>query len=227
MVRSPRLRHRALESGIASPLRNTDQPDGIRDSSGALPQVVQKANLVAVNTLKIVEAVAKRGGSFVIENPPYRGIGSPFAIKGRESHASLWQFTPMQSFAERHGSHFVYFDQGAAGAPTRKTTALLCSADMHPSIAKRFGPLMSPSSTNDAELYGEPVDGVFRSAPSALFPPQVNRLLAESFLERRQPSTSFMTKIALTTCRKGWSRVRQCKADARRTIRAVRAESDR
>ena len=44
--------------------------------------------------------------------------------------------------------------------------------------------------------YGEPVDGVFRSAPSALFPPQVNRLLAESFLERRQPSTSFMTKTA-------------------------------
>ncbi|MDO7793912.1 hypothetical protein, partial [Escherichia coli] len=69
-------------------------------------------------------------------------------------------------------------------------------ADMHPSIAKRFGPLMSPSSTNDTELYGEPVDGVFRSAPSALFPSQVNRLLAESFLERRQPSTSFMTKIA-------------------------------
>jgi hypothetical protein len=190
------LRFRALASGISSPLRDCDFPVGIPNPDGSLPAKVKAANTIADNTILIVEACAAHGGTWVIENPPFRGLGSPFAWAGRERHSALWQYPPMARFAERHGSHFVYFDQGAAGAPTQKTTALLCSGNIHRAVSKRFGPLRSTAEQSE-QLYGEPESDGFRSAASSHFPSRVNELLAQAFLDSDRPrDDSWMSRVA-------------------------------
>ena len=50
----------------------------------------------------------------------------------------------------------IIFDQGAAGAPTQKTTQLLCSPNIHSAVLARFGPLTSAPKPNDPSLLGPP-----------------------------------------------------------------------
>ena len=112
---------RMVDNGGPKPLRDCDNHFGIPDDTGGIPRHVEHANAVAINSIKICAAAAKRGSHVIIENPVARGYKSQFAIKGRERHSSLWDFPPMVEFAKQHSMQVTVFDFSAALAhPHRK-----------------------------------------------------------------------------------------------------------
>ena len=122
-----------------TPPRDIDHPKG---APGLLPRVharVLAANSIAEWAIAAADAVAAHGGFFIFENPVWRGAGSAYAMRGRERHASLWQLPAMVAFAERHGDCSVCFDQCMVGAVARKSTRLLCSANIEPHLRARLG----------------------------------------------------------------------------------------
>ena len=172
------------------PLRNLTYPSGIPDASGNVPVSVTRANAIAKHAIAIATAVTGHGGRFIFENPVGRDANSPFAIAGREDHASLWKLPEMVAFSQRHGDLTVNFDQCRTGAATQKTTQLLCSANVIEQVRERLGPLVCnhPHGTH-APIVGEFGDGQFKTKSAENFTSELNRALAEALLSPK-PSTA-------------------------------------
>ena len=75
------------------------------------------------------------------------------------------------AFAKEAGALPVVFDQGALGAPTQKTTQLLCSSGMHMPVLERFGPMIATARPDDPALHGGALEnGSFASARNCVMP---------------------------------------------------------
>ena len=175
-------------ANAAPVVRDRWQPEGIKGEDGKVATSVQRANLIVQGGLRVIEAAHDHGAPWIIENPVSRAEGSAFAIKGRENHSCLFDYPPMQTAMEKLGGLSVVFDQGAIGAPTQKTTQLMCSPAIHAAVMMRFGPLISSSKPDDPSLLGDmDEDGTFNSAVASTFPVRMNVLLAEAILDPSRP----------------------------------------
>ena len=177
------------------PVRDRTHPKGIPDSEGKISASALKANSLAQNVIEITEAAMAHGAHVVFENPVSRGSDSQFAIEGREEHSSLWDLPVMKEFTERHGNLFVHFDQCRVGASSMKTTALFCSASIYAQVKQRLGHLLCNHSSGHPPILGADDQGGYSTKPAEQFTPELNRLLAESFLAPQPASAGWLASI--------------------------------
>ena len=80
-----------------------------------------------------MRAQALSGGKSILsEHPVRQGAGSLFASKGIEQHASMYDHPLFVALIKEFGLLSVFYDRGALGLESRKTTHMLCSADLYP-----------------------------------------------------------------------------------------------
>eukprot|EP00962_Isochrysis_galbana_P023507 scaffold7111_cov126-Isochrysis_galbana.AAC.2 len=73
--------------------RDLDSPDGVFVNGAVHPRAAA-GNLVLCNCLRIIRAALAHDAAFILESPVSRASGSPYAIAGREKHASMWDTVP-------------------------------------------------------------------------------------------------------------------------------------
>ena len=86
------------EPGGPPVLRDSDNPVGFRDEQGRLPSSVLRANALVGNGVLVLRAAAAHGAACVVESPAWRGKGSPAALVGRETHASMLSYPPLSTW---------------------------------------------------------------------------------------------------------------------------------
>jgi hypothetical protein len=167
------------------PYRDILRRYGIPRVWNLLPTRVVSDNAVVHSCIAISLAAHSHGGFFLFENPAGHGEGSERPIPGREAHCSLWDFPPIVTFTQETGASLVTFDQCALGRKAKKSTTLLASNNVAPSVERLFGHLQCPSWHNHADttLLGRLADGSFRTTPAEAFLPEMNSLIVEVVLE--------------------------------------------
>ena len=125
------MRHVPKE-GKPNAVRDLDHLLGIPDGNDDLPKAAVRANAIVESGIAIVRSAHSASKPWLVENPVSRAAHSPFRIKGREKHACLFDHPPMVELAVQCEAQSVFFDQGAVGAESQKTTQLLCSPGIHP-----------------------------------------------------------------------------------------------
>ena len=105
------------------------------------------ANRIADAAAAAMAAVFEHGGVFIAEAPVARGVDSPFAIEGRESHIGVFHHPSLKTLRSSTASSIIHFDQCRTREdPTKtpqKTTSLLASPNVAASVQRLFGPLSS------------------------------------------------------------------------------------
>ena len=178
-------------------VRDLDHLHGIPNEDGTIPQSVKRADAIVDTGLDVIRSAHSNGKPWIVENPVSRAKGSPFHIVGRERHACLFDHPPVVRLAADLNGASVAFDQGALGADSQKTTQLLCSEDIHLAVLNRFGPAHRSPVSSDASLFETDSAGNPRSIEAARFPSEMNKLLAESFLDSStDESASWTRRIA-------------------------------
>ena len=114
-------------------------PDGII-SNGKAHDLAKKKNALFTNCLKIVASATVHDARFVIEGPVSLAQASPYAQRGHEDHAALWDTTAWREFVATAGDHRVEFDMRfsdkdhaeSAHTVSKHTTRLTSDAKAHP-----------------------------------------------------------------------------------------------
>ena len=86
--------------------RNVHHPDGIM-INGKAHDLAKKENAIFTNCLKIVASATVHDAMFVIEGPVSLAQASPYAQRGHEDHAALWNTTAWREFVATAGAHRV------------------------------------------------------------------------------------------------------------------------
>ena len=142
------------DDGSPSPLRDCDYPSGIPNADGSLPAAVETANIVADVACNAAHACAKHGGHVIAESPVPRGAKSPFAIVGRERHASFWSYESVKRLTCALALTPVFFDQCMSGCASMKTTQLSCTPGVAAAVQRNFSPLHCNGTHKHASLLG-------------------------------------------------------------------------
>ena len=162
-------------------LFSIDEPDGISGADGSRPPATMLAVAMANSAVLLFDAALKRDIVGIAEHPVSRRSG-PWAIKGREKHATLFDYGPMAKLVQatcEAGGAMVYADQSAAGAKTQKTTAFLVTPRARAAAEQRLGTLRSPpGAVASTSLQGRTPAGGFASAQSEVYPPELCAILA-------------------------------------------------
>ena len=181
------------EEHCPKPLFTRGSPDGLRDAKGLLPLKTKRALTMVANVIRVMGSALSHAAHVIVEHPVARGEGSQFAIPGREKHSTLWDVTVMRKFAATHNMRAVVFDKCRTGAGTQKTTQLMCSTSVYDSVHDRLGHLMcNHEFGTHASVIGSAqvnADGSrFSTKQTERFTSEMNRQLAESFLDPRNAS---------------------------------------
>ena len=102
------------DDGGPPPLRSRDAPLGLPGLSWQNQALVFMGNLFLIRTCEACTLVFNLGGNFTIENPLL---------------SLMWATTMMDQLVHDTRALAVDFDQCAFGAPSKKPTRLLCSAE--------------------------------------------------------------------------------------------------
>ena len=148
---------------------------------------VRAANDVTDRAMSVAHVAARIGASVVIENPVWRGEGSPWCKERFRDHASLWDMPVVRRWRHLVGAQGVHCAQCAFGGEFQKLTTFLCTPDM-------LGALASFASarcfhTKHAEVaHGRGEDGKHVTARAAAYPAALNRALAHALAFPSQPA---------------------------------------
>ena len=117
----------------------------------------------------------------IIEQPVWRGAGSPHAIPGKEWHTTIFHTSIGKSAVSKMELKEIPFDQGAEpiNVSSQKTTSLWCTKKVFPLVMNKFGSLktsMKAGSLSKPRL-GE--SGAFSTAGSEVYTPAMCEMLAE------------------------------------------------
>ena len=153
-------------------LFNIDHVDGIPDEFGEVPEEA----MIALNTVRFVAALFRASADSEkvvgLEYPASQGRSSPFSADGREKHSTIADTSVMRAVIAELGLDTVYSEQGAAGAPTRKPTAVLATPRFARALARTVGTLVSTPGEQRAIIVGTNEHGQYRSSPSEVYTPE-------------------------------------------------------
>ena len=155
---------------------------------GSLAPSVVLGNTLLDFAILISETVISHGGFSFFESPVSRAEGSQFAMAGREDHAAMWDDDMLieHLLAGRFGH--VFFDQCCLREhpSAQKTTQLSATLGLIEPLTKRFASRRCrlPASRHVSVPGGANADGVFRSETLSRYSVDMNRLIAESVIER-------------------------------------------
>ena len=164
---------------------DSDHPAGIPAADGTIPFATQLVTHNYDQLIRILRAAAIRGKHMMGESAPSRGLGSMMAFSEPiyAKHVGPWQYPPMQAFIKEFGYTAVYADQGAAGAPTMKTTEFQVSAPLLHEAHLRLGTLSSKRKNDEgASLIGSDDGDFSRSRASAKYPPELWKRIMQVLL---------------------------------------------
>ena len=176
---------RFLANGGPQPMFDSDHPAGIPNADGTIPFATRLVTHNYDQLICILRAAAIRGKHMLGESAPSRGLGSTMAFSEPiyTKHVGPWQYPPMQTFLKEFGYTAVYADQGAAGAPTMKTTEFQVSAPLLHEARLRLGTLISKRKNDEgASLVGGDSGDFSRSRASAKYPPELWKRIIQVLL---------------------------------------------
>ena len=117
--------------------------------------------------IHVSELVIAHGGFSFYESPVSRAAHSPFAIPGREDHASMWDDEALSDHLEAGLYEHLVFDQCCTRDHpcVQKTTQLSATRRLAAALRKRFMHLRCrlPSSQHVSVPGGPRADGTFAS----------------------------------------------------------------
>ena len=163
---------------------------GIPRDDGTLPDVVVRGNAMLDASMEIMEACIEHGGFAGFESPVSRSAGSPFAMGGREDHASMWADPFLIKFHAKHHMTGTAFDQCRTRphtvdglVPLRKTTYLSGTPALAATFRRRFGPLVCDHRDEHESIVNQSSDepGGYASEITAEYSSVMNGLLVDSF----------------------------------------------
>ena len=160
---------------------------GVPRNDGSLAPSVVLGNATLDFAISVSELVISHGGFSFYESPVSRAKGSPFAIAGREDHASMWDDPVLSPHLDAGRYQSLHFDQCCTREHpcAQKTTQLTATGVLHSALRKRFGHLRCRL-PNDKHVHvpgGPNADGQFKSSLLARYSPAMNRLICESVVE--------------------------------------------
>ena len=173
------------------PLRDLDHPYGLPKSrlTPSQQEQVRLGTFFALKTAELAGIAHREGIPFAIENPePWEG------------HISMFLLPEFKELASRPGVQVVNFDQCTVGAETAKPTRILyyklplssldkrcnhpkqwwCFTDWQGTPQRRWG-AHPPLAKRKRE------DGTPATAAAAVYPTELNRVIAESFASTIRP----------------------------------------
>ena len=128
---------------------------------------VREANVLMLNLLCLCEAVAKRGGAYVLEHPDDPGHPYP----------SIWAIPTMQAMEKRVGAVRARIHQCAFGGPTLKPTCLSGTA-LGLLAGVRCCPGLGPNHRHETSV-GRTAAGVFQTRRLQTYPPDLCKYIAD------------------------------------------------
>ncbi len=106
--------------GGPRPVRTRSHPWGLSGLTRAERSRVREANALMIHFLALAEALALRGGVFLLEHP---------ADPGQEPFPSVFATPQLTEMADRVGAVLGYLEQCALGGPAKKPTGLLSTIE--------------------------------------------------------------------------------------------------
>jgi hypothetical protein len=146
--------------------------DGIPDEDGEVPAEVMQALATVRLVAEIFRASAGTDKVVGLEYPASQGRGSPFAAAGRETHSTIADTTIMSAVAQELRLEIIYSEQGAAGASTRKPTAMLATPALAAALARTVGTLVTSPGEQVTSIVGMNEAGQYRSHSSEVYTPE-------------------------------------------------------
>ena len=92
------------------------------------------ANDVTDRAMSVATAAAAAHASVIIENPVWRGAGSPWGKPEYRDHCSLWDMFVVMRWRRRFGAESVDCAQCAFGGEFQKLTTFLYTPDLHAAL---------------------------------------------------------------------------------------------
>ena len=162
-------------------LFNKDYPDGDVDAAGEVKPEAKEALLMWGICFFLMEAACKAEAEVIIEQPVWRGAGSPHAIPGKEWHSTIFHTEVGKKAVSSMQLKEIPFDQGAEpiNAPTQKTTSLWCTKKVYPLVMNKFGSLKTTMQSGTLKTPRQNESGAFSTSGSEAYPPAMCELLAE------------------------------------------------
>jgi hypothetical protein len=161
-------------------LRDRERPEGIPGLSNFHRRKVDAANKLVERSVALARAVKEAGGAFIIENPVTRSDpATPHYRWVWRSHASLWMHPFLLELGQEAGVRTVDFPQCALGGEYQKWTTLMYSDELEPHLG-HLGQLRCTHVRHMRQASGRDVDGEWRSAAAAAYPPAMNAVLAHA-----------------------------------------------
>ena len=162
------------------PAQSADHPDGLTAREVAKVEI---ANEIVANGAMLLCAAHDCGAQWMFECPVPRSKAAAFephqAIEGREEHVDMTTHTQLSRAIKRCDAKPVWFDGGALGHATQKTTQLVCTPGVFKHVEAIFGKIRCARG-HGGNLLGQDESGDFRSGKSEEYPPEQNRLLVKA-----------------------------------------------
>ena len=171
--------------GPTSPLFTRAFPGGLQDKDGQLTDAAAAAVREIDNGLYVLRAAAQSSAEMIGESPPSRGKGSPFAFREAmyHDHVSQWEYPPLAAFLDEFGFTAVYADQGAAGGPKPKTSAMQVTKGLLKSAQTNLGTLVDTRRSTAAQFKeGEPNPDLGSYSITEQYPAEFARRIAATLL---------------------------------------------
>ena len=114
-------------AGWARPVRGRrGQQHGLPKLTTAERRQTEESNVLVRRTMQLCEALAARGGDFIVENPIDRGDAAMAWVYSEPDHCPLWSVPEVDATRRRTGARLVHCPQCAfAGASFQKWTTFM------------------------------------------------------------------------------------------------------
>ena len=166
-------------AGWARPVRGRrGQQHGLPKLTTAERRQTEESNVLVRRTMQLCEALAARGGDFIVENPIDRGDAAMAWVYSEPDHCPLWSVPEVDTTRRRTGARLVHCPQCAfAGASFQKWTTFM----MSPAAAERaahFAGLRCHHRAHELVAAGYDVHGEPTGSRAAAYPAGLNAELA-------------------------------------------------
>ena len=173
------------------PLRRLSTGGAISDLTADERAAIQESDSFIDAAIRIAEMALTAGGSFIFENPAWRGGTSesnPLFQQMWADHWSLFNEPRMLAFVSRTGGILSSFPQCALGGKFQKWTTTIASPDLAP-FAQIISSLSCCHDSHDQTAIGFNKDGESSSELAAAFSTRMNWLWATALIQPDQLSS--------------------------------------
>ena len=160
-------------------MRDIWEPQGRRALEAGWRREVAAANDVTCRAMRVASAAAAAHASVIIENPVWRGEGSPWGKPEYRDHCSLWDMYVVMRWRRLFRAESVDCAQCAFGGEFQKLTTFLYTPDLHTALSSFEQAVCTHDlEGHDSVAHGVDSEGRFVTARAAAYPAALNRALA-------------------------------------------------